>query len=594
MAYDIPPSRLNAATRIERNPAVHRIRFVLQFFVVAFLAVGCAHAQPASKSSRVPLHRVFERPVTNAKAYGNKFADVELSVAYTAPSGKITEFWGFFDGDGAGGGDATTGDVWKMRFMPAEVGKWSYAYRWSDGTPGGEGSFECVAEGAGKGMLQPYAENPRWFAYNGTDPVWLKSYYETGHGAIAQPFDWVTENIYQPMLDRGYNHLQVNWLLSLCCFGQYYKDGPEPSTQDLALYTEGQASSTMRLDVWKLMEQPLGWLNDRDVGVHMFLGFEGRKNDGPAWEALSDEEKEFYVRYVVARIGPFANLAGWNFVWEDPGHRATHELGLARLLEKHDVFNHLRTYQDEHPRDNEYQRPEYTFAAVENHYITSPVRNDDINYRKSPWTHHMACIVGYVPGKPVYMSEGNSLWRRYWHERTGATQDDLRRAAWGCATAGASFCWNGHAREYDLTARGPEGIPFHGDDNPYTVSARYIDILSRVMTEEVAFFRMTPRDELLMGHDPHRVWCLAEAGKQYLVFSTAGEPFELYVAAGRYDNNVWIDTKTGDKRPAKGAVVAVEDLATGAGDGRRNGTAGVRFAPPSGDTDWVLVVRGEQ
>ncbi len=75
-------------------------------------------------------------------------------------------------------------------------------------------------------MLQPYAKNPRWFAYNGTEPVWIKSYYETGHGSIAQPFDWITANVYQPLLDRGYNHLQVNWLLSLCCFGQYYNDGP--------------------------------------------------------------------------------------------------------------------------------------------------------------------------------------------------------------------------------------------------------------------------------------------------------------------------------------------------------------------------------
>ena len=40
----------------------------------------------------------------------------------------------------------------------------------------------------GKGILRAYKENPHWFAYNGTEPVWIKSYYETGHGSIAQPF----------------------------------------------------------------------------------------------------------------------------------------------------------------------------------------------------------------------------------------------------------------------------------------------------------------------------------------------------------------------------------------------------------------------
>jgi len=572
------------------------------FRLFVFWPVLIAAALNVSRSEaaipEVGRYRVFESSVENRKSYGNKFNDVTLLCTYTAPSGRTTGFPGFFDGDGAGGGSATNGHVWKMRFMPDEAGEWKYQWRWSDGTEGGSGSFSCVTRGAGKGMLQPYKENPRWLAYNGTEPVWIKSYYETGHGAIAQPFDWVSENVYQPLLDRGYNHLQVNWLLSLCCFEQFYKDGPPPSTTDLALYQEGRASSTMRLDVWQMMERRLGWLNDRNVGVHMFLGFEGRKNGGPKWEALSESEKEFYVRYVVARIAPFANLAGWNFVWEDPGHRETHELGLARLLQKHDIFNHLRTYQDEHPRDNEYKRPEYNFAAIENHQIAAPERALDMLYWKTPWTHHQACLISYVPGKPVFMSEGNALWRRYWADKAGSTQDDLRRAAWGCATAAASFCWNGHAKEYELFVRGPEGMPFHGDDNPYTASAKYMDILSDVMTREVAFHRMTPHDFFLTDHDPLRVWCLAEPGKQYLTFSTQGEPFTVHVSAGEYVRNVWIDTKTGQQRAAAEVRVLPAEVATTKSvvmpDERRIGGKGIPFVPPDRNTDWVLLLRGRE
>lgn len=556
------------------------------------LLVPCCSALGANAATRqVGQYRLFEVSLENNRSYDNKFNDTELRCKYTAPSGKVIEFAGFYDGDGKGGGDAQHGNVWKLRFMPDELGTWHYGWTWTDGTPGGTGSFECVSEHAGKGILRPYRENPHWFAYNGAEPVWIKSYYETGHGSIAQPFDWITANVYQPLLDRGYNHLQVNWLLSLCCFGQYYLDGPPPVTDDLTLYTEGKASSTMRLDVWHMIERHLGWLNDRNVGLHMFLGFEGRKNDGPSWEKLSDEEKDFYVRYVVARIAPYANIAGWNFVWEDPGHRASHELGLARLLAKYDVFNHVRTYQDEHPRDNEYQRPEYTFAAIENHFIAAPEKAIDRNYRKTPWTHHQACLLAYVPGKPVFMSEGNALWRRYWSERSGATQDDLRRAAWGCATAGASFCWNGHAKEYELVVRGPEGMPFHGDDNPYTVSARYIDIVADVMSHEVKFYRMTPQDFLLTGHDPFRVWCLAEAGKQYLVFSQAGEPFKVHVTAGEYSRNVWVDAKTGEQKPFPLVKVSGAELAEEAPDERRIGTKAVSVTPPNSVTDWVLILR---
>jgi hypothetical protein len=571
------------------KPILASVVFALHF--AALFSQGYTAPAAVAATETVPLYRLFEVSIENNTDYANRFNDTELRCKYTAPSGREIQFAGFFDGDGQGGGDQRHGNLWKLRFLPNETGTWKYAWSWSDGTLGGQGQFHCVAAGAGKGMLQPYQDNPHWFAYNGTEPVWIKSYYETGHGSIAQPFDWITANVYQPLLDRGYNHLQVNWLLSLCCFGQYYLDGPEPETQDLALYEEGRASSTMRLDVWHRIERHLGWLNQRDVGVHMFLGFEGRKNEGPSWEKLSDQEKDFYVRYVVARIAPYANLAGWNFVWEDPGDRESHELGCARLIQKYDVFNHLRTYQDEHPRDNEYHRPEYNFAAIENHFIATRDKLDDRNYRKTAWTHHQACLVAYTPGKPVFMSEGNALWRRYWHERTGATQQDLRQAAWGCATAGASFCWNGHAKEYELAVRGPEGMPFHGDDNPYTLSARYIDIVSRVMSEQVKFHRMVPADHLLTQHDPLRVWCLADRGNEALVFAAFGEPFRVHLAEGDYRRNVWIDAATGDERPAERVEVTHRELATEATDDRRVGSRGVPFTPPSRDTDWVLILR---
>lgn len=533
----------------------------------------------ASGNPSVGLYRVFELQIQNDKPYGNKFADVDLTVTYTAPSGKTVDFWGFFDGDGRGGGNLSTGNIWKLRFMPDELGIWTYTYRWSDRTPGGTGAFTCVGEGAGKGVLKAYKENPHWFAYNGTEPVWLKSYYETGHGIIAQDFTWVIENVYGNFLQHGYNHLQVNWLLSLCCFRQYYLDGPEPETFDLTLYEEGKASSTMKLNVWHMMERHLGFLNDHDVGVHMFLGFDGAKNDGPAWNKLSESEKDFYVRYVVSRIGPYANIAGWNFVWEVPGDREQYELGLMCLLKKYDVFEHLRTYEDEMPRDNEYERPEYTFAAVENHLIAAGSKNLERHYWKEPWTHHMAVIQGYK-GKPVYMSEGNALWRRFWHERTGATQDDLRRAAWACVTGGASFNWNGHLKEYELYADGPTGLPFN-DENPFKESEKYIDIIAQVMNEEVAFYRMTPQDGLLKQHDAMRVWTLAERGKQYLVFAGHGETFGIILAVGDYNNNVWIDAKTGQQTKVRPVSVSGENRDP------------ILFSPPSRTTDWVLILRTE-
>ncbi|MFO7657115.1 MAG: DUF5060 domain-containing protein [Bacteroidales bacterium] len=549
----------------------------LIFLIIFFSIINFIKAQT---QTQIGLYRTFERSLENNNVYSNKFSDVQLTCTYISPSGDTTDFYGFFDGNGNGGGDKQTGNIWKIRFTPNEVGEWNYKWSWSDTTTGGEGSFICDSANAGKGILRAYKENPRWLAYNGTDPVWLKSYYESGHGSIAQPLDWISQNIYQPMIDRGYNHFQVNWLLSLCCFEQYYHDGPAMTTNNLLLYESGKASSTMNLNVWQLMEQHVSWLNDKNIGLHMFLGFDGSKNRSSAWDNLNANEKDFYVKYVVARLAPYANIAGWSFVWEVPGDRESHELGWARLVKKYDVFDHLRTYQDEHPGQNEYSRPEYNFAAIENHYMFSQDRTTDRLYWKEPWTHHEACLAGYVTGKPVYMIEGNALWRRFWQSRTKATLDDLRQSAWACVTAGASFNWCGHLGENELKAFGPEGLPFFGDINSYAKSANEIDILTHVMNNKLEFYKMGPADSLLSNTSQRDVWCLTEPGRQYLVFSCDGKPFNLKLKAGQYNSNQWINAITGADTIVPAFTAADNEQ--------------ILFTPPNTETDWVLLIRKEQ
>ncbi|MGF7140602.1 pectate lyase [Roseimarinus sediminis] len=531
----------------------------------------------SGSGKKVALYRVFETSLINKKPYENRFTNVDLLVQYQAPSGRVVDFMGFYDGNADGSGSFAEGAAWKMRFMPDEPGLWNYVYRWSDGTPGGHGSFYCTTQNAGKGIIKPYKKNPYWFAYNGNEPVYLKSYYETGHGSLGQDFDWLTKNVYQKLLDNDYNHLQVNWLLSLCCFGQYYQDGPEPETLDLALFSDENITETMNLAVWQRMEQHMNWLNERNVGVHMFLGVDGSRNDGPEWENLNDEERDFYVKYMVARLAPYANLAGWNFVWEVPGDREDFELAYMRLIKKYDVFDHLTTYEDECPRENFYHLPEYSFAAVENHRIVFEDKSLERKHLwREPWTHHVACLLGYR-GKPVFMSEGNALWRRYWHQRSGADQDDLRRAAWACATAGASFTWNGHASEYELVAGGPDGLPFN-DENEFTRSERYVSILSETMQNEIDFHRMQPDDALLSECEALRVYALAEPGKQYLVFAMDGEPFTLQLKEGTYTKAFWLNTESGEMK-------AFSEI------GQLNNVEAFRFNPPDRISDWALIIR---
>jgi Domain of unknown function (DUF5060) len=90
----------------------------LSFALLIVLAPGAEIA-----STDVPRWGRFETAVRNERSYGNPFADVVLNATFTSPSGRRVAFFGFHDGDGQGG---QTGNVWKLRFMPDEIGVWSF------------------------------------------------------------------------------------------------------------------------------------------------------------------------------------------------------------------------------------------------------------------------------------------------------------------------------------------------------------------------------------------------------------------------------------------------------------------------------------
>src|SRR3989338_3153309 len=156
----------------------------------------------AGDSTDVPLYGVFEKSVTNQKGHKNPFdfKEVELQTTFTSPSGRVVHFRGFYDGEAN----------WKFRFMPDKPGRWKYHYRFSDhSAKEGRGSFNAVKQGALKGVIRAYKKNPRWFAYHGNEPVFLKSYNLSNGAFFGTPIEWAVSHVYGKILERGYNHLQL-------------------------------------------------------------------------------------------------------------------------------------------------------------------------------------------------------------------------------------------------------------------------------------------------------------------------------------------------------------------------------------------------
>ena len=58
----------------------------------------------------------FELSVSNSRTYTDPYREVSLEVIYTRPDGRAINFRGFHD----------SGQTWKLRFMPDQIGTWRF------------------------------------------------------------------------------------------------------------------------------------------------------------------------------------------------------------------------------------------------------------------------------------------------------------------------------------------------------------------------------------------------------------------------------------------------------------------------------------
>jgi len=89
-----------------------------RFFLISILLLGFTflYAQNIGHWSR------FEIAVAPPDNYQNPFTEVNLLAKFTRPDGSNLEIKGFYDGN----------DVWRVRIMPDQIGKWTYSFRFTE------------------------------------------------------------------------------------------------------------------------------------------------------------------------------------------------------------------------------------------------------------------------------------------------------------------------------------------------------------------------------------------------------------------------------------------------------------------------------
>ncbi|MHB8901429.1 MAG: DUF5060 domain-containing protein, partial [Thermoguttaceae bacterium] len=476
--------------------------------LVAAPAIG----SPAVAAPAVGQWGRFELSVVNATPYKDPFRDVTLDVTYTRPDGASVRCWGFYDGD----------STWRARLMPDRIGPWKYDARFSDGSPGAAGGFECIASGL-PGMVTLDETNPMWFGYQGGGHLLVRALHVGDRFFAAEWPEADRRRFLQWTAGQGYNTLSIaSHYLRRNEAGR----GAEWETPDLWPLDPGE---------YRRMEVILDELAARRMLVFPFAGFFGRSSDFP----LDPRDQELYVRYTLARIGCYWNLlfnvGGPEPLLENRPYLTISEANrLGRLIGGLDVYHHPLTIHnrtgDDQFRDSDW----LTFGTLQGPKTSSLDRLS----RGLRENHH--------PRKALLAQE--TLWSgNVNHIRAlggrDYTDEELRSNAWVIHMSAAAmvFADNGG---------GNSSAGFSGSLDPADAARDRHEIVRRVWDIAVRFpyYEMSPRQDLV-----DRGYCLAAPGRCYLVYLPSAGAVNVKIAGGPYRVE-WINARQGDDRRPGGTT----------------------------------------
>ncbi|MBM7583411.1 hypothetical protein JOD02_002293 [Caldicoprobacter guelmensis] len=453
----------------------------------------CSDVQKVKKWDR------FESIIENNRTYKDPYRDVELLVTYTKPDNSQVDFWGFYDG----------GNVWKIRFMPDQIGIWRYKAVFSDGSAKFEGIFECV-ESDIPGMIYKDETNPMWFGFKGGKHILIRSFH-VGDRFFAENWNEEERGDFLDWLQaQGYNMISV-----ASFFLNREKIGRGSGWRTPRLWP-------LNADEYKKAEKILDDLANRRILVYPFAGFFGRDSYYPT----SVKDQETYIRYVIARFGPYWNLL-FNVAGPEPllsknPFMLKCEINrLGYMIKKYDIFDHLLSVHNA-TGDDEFLGEPYVSYGI----LQGPKTTERLVLSEGILKNHSRFY-------PLYAQE--TLWAgNIYHPHY--SDDDLRKNAYVINMSAAALNFG------DMNGDSTSGFSgsLHLNDR---VQSRH-DIIKKVWDffETIQFYKMSPRQDLVS-----KGYCLAEEGKEYLVYLESGGTVNVSISGGKYRVE-WINARNTNER----------------------------------------------
>ena len=453
-------------------------------------------------SATVEMWGQFEAAVTNSNGYSDAYDDVTLDVTYTRPDNSTVDFWGFYDG----------GDTWRIRFICDQLGVWSYAASFDDGSPGIAGSFECVPSTI-PGMLSADETNPMWFGYKGGGHELIRSFH-AGDRFFASNWSAAERDAFLDWAQgQGYNTLSIpSHYLNRDASGR----GEGWDTPDLWDSNANRPVASEYTELEALMDD----LADRRLLVYPFAGFFGRNSDYPTNEA----DQDAYVKYTLARLGSYWNIL-LNVAGPEPNIGWMSSSDVVRLgneINSQDVFDHPLAVHNQNG-DDPYKNSGWSSYGI----LQGPKTTSRSNLSNELLDNHH-------PSKPLYAQE--TLW--YGNQfHPDYSDSDLRKNAFVINMSATALNFG------DMSGNSSSG--FGGSMDLSDRNQDKHDIIKAVWDffETIPFYTMSPCQSLVSEG-----FCLANVGQEYLVYLEQNDTVDISITGGAYDVE-WINAQnTADRR----------------------------------------------
>jgi len=535
-----------------KSSSLFRCTLVVSLWISTWLAGALVPAQAAT----VDLWDVHEIVLTSSRTYSNPFTGVSVFADFTAPSGKPTRVYGFYDGNGAG----AQGNLWKIRFMADEVGTWQWVTVASDTSNGGlhnrSGSFK-VAESDIPGPVAPSADSPTsWRHANGRRVLWSLGYAKylaaadrthPGVGGWLEYLEWLQQHrfngVFFVLQPTGIGTCSTCWdgIAPWSALDgdpaprwgreksgkvDYYvtpwaKSG---SPNDFSDSSSNVDYRRFYLPLWQNIDAILREMQRKGMIAHIFM-----YNDESFHPVESSADERRYWDYILRRFGAY-----WNVVYNDGVDLFEYRTSgwveeWQQYFENNDPFGHARS-----SRHGDDDSSLATYRSVQAANQTAPTS-------VGVWRGYLA----RTPAKPVTEDDGIRA-----EKSDGIPPERFRQLAWWSVLSGPGAFGANWAGSYEpgnwfsnLDA-GAEGMLFVERRTRFIID---FDLTNKLM---VPFWKLDVHDELVTGTN---VYCVAEPGKHYLIYLDEGAPTSTTVDltdTTRVLPAVWLDPDTGQRQNA--------------------------------------------